>query len=169
MRCEMRGSSRRSGGRRRLYGVAGFVLTAVLAVFHGQLLWHRLSEGSLLQPIVVARWAVSALLVLALLQLWSRGLPLLRGRRAGVLWLIVVLLHAMGPGGSVPAVQATEGMLPAMLAMLALLAFGLVAVGRPEPRAPRQVADRRRSRTRSPGTGWYPILFSRPPPAPLHS
>lgn len=162
---------KRIAGKRRLVGFGGFALSAVLAVFHGRLLWQRLTDGSLLEPMVVARWVVSALLVLALLQLWSRGLPLLRGRRAGVLWLIVVLVHAMAPGGSVPAIGpiGAEGMLPVALAMLLLLAFG-VAVS-PRAAAPPALPPfhPRRRRSRRHGAGWHRTLFSRPPPPALSS
>ena len=48
-------------------GIGGFALVALLAVFHGRLLWQRLLDGSLLQPLVIARWTVSALLIVALL------------------------------------------------------------------------------------------------------
>ena len=161
--------SRLIGGRRLLAGIGGFALTAALAVFHGHLLWQRLTDGSLLQPIVVARWAVSVLLVVALLQLWSKGLPVLRGRRAGVLWLVVVLLHAFTPGGSLPAVDpVAEGMLPAALAMLALLAFGLAAAARHGSISTRRLVYRRRQRPRRSSAGWYRVLFSRPPPVSLH-
>ncbi len=151
-------------------GLTGFLLAAAIAVFHGQLLWQRLSDGSLLQPIVVARWALSALLILALLQLWSRGLPLLRGRRAGVLWLVIFLLHAMAPGGSVPAVGPTAAsLLPAMLALLVVIAFGLAAVPGADSSVPPPPTRRRRRRPHPAAAGWCRDLFSRPPPAPLHS
>ncbi len=150
-------------------GIGGFALTAALAIFHGGLLWQRLTDGSLLQPVVVVRWAVSALLVLALFKLWSSGLPLVRGRRAGVLWMVVVLLHAFTPGGALPAVEpVAEGILPAALAMLAFLSFGLVAARHAESTPTRRPRRRRRPRARRSSAGWYRVLFSRPPPVPLH-
>lgn len=155
-------------GRRWLTGVGGFALTAALAAFHGRLLWQRLVDGSLLQPIVIARWTMSALLVVALLQLWSKGLPILHGRRAGVLWLVVVLLHAVAPGGALPAVEpVVEGLLPAVLAMLAFVAIAVAATpGRHSVSAERPT-DRRRRRTRRRSAGWSRSLFSRPPPVAL--
>lgn len=166
----MRGATRRTRIQRRLLGAGGFAATAALAVFHGQLLWQRLSDGSLLQPIVVTRWVASALLILVLLRLWSRGLPLLRGRRAGILWMLVVLLHAMAPGGAVPAVgPAAEGMLPVALAMAAFLACAVAWAPRRGQTAARRPASRCRQRSRRPSSGWYRALFSRPPPLPLHS
>ena len=165
----MRGTGPSIRGRRRLIGVGGFALTAAITVFHGGLLWQRLSDGSLLEPTVVARWAVSVVLILALLQLWRQGLPLLRGRRAGVLWLIVALLHVLTPGAPAPAVeQLADGMLPAGLALLACLTLCLVAPSGDGSLSPRRPVRRRRRASRLAGTGWYRVLFSRPPPVPLH-
>ncbi len=164
----MKRTGRTIGARRRLVGLGGFALTAVITVFHGGLLWQRLTDGSMLQPVVVVRWIVSALLVFALLRLWRRGLPVLRGRRAGVLWLVVVLLHAFTPGASLPAVeQVSDGILPAALAMLALLVLGAAigvkggssSAGRPTYRRPQ--------RFRRASAGWSRVLFSRPPPVSL--
>ena len=165
----MRGATISIRGRRRLVGLSGFALTAFIVVFHGGLLWQRLVDGSLLEPVVVARWAVSAVLCLALLRLWRNGLPLLRGRRAGVLWLIVALLHVLTPGAPAPAVeQLADGMLPAGLALLACLSLCLVAAIGDGSSSPRRPGRRLRHTSRKAGTGWYPVLFSRPPPSPLH-
>lgn len=168
MLVEMNRRSGQIGGRRLLVGIGGFSLAAGLTVFHGGLLWQRLTDGSLLQPIVVARWAVSVLLVAGLLQLWSKGLPVLRGRRAGVLWLIVVLLHAFTPGGALPAVVPVAGMLPAALALFVCLAFGLIAAPGRGSSAVRPSVLRRRERPLRSSAGWYQVLFSRPPPVLLH-
>lgn len=163
-------NARGTGSRCRLIGLGGFALTAGLAVFHGGLLWQRLTDGSLLQPVVVVRWAVSALLVLALYRLWSRGLPVVRGRRAGVLWMVVVLLHAISPGGAaLEAEPVAEGVLPAALAILAFLALGLAAALIDRPLPFRRSRPRRRAGSRRAGVGWFPVLFSRPPPVSLHS
>ena len=165
----MRGTAPWIRGRRRLIGLGGFALTGLIVAFHGGLLWQRLVDGSLLEPVVVARWAVSALLCVALLRLWRNGLPLLRGRRAGVIWLIVALLHVLTPGAPAPAVeQLADGLLPASLALLACLSLCLVAAGRDGSSSPRRPVRRRRRASRRASTGWYRVLFSRPPPAPLH-
>jgi len=169
MILEMNRRSRQIGGRRWLMSIGGFALVAGLTVLHGGLLWQRLTDGSLLQPIVVARWAVSALLVLGLLQLWSKGLPVLRGRRAGVFWLVVVLLHAITPAAPLPAVETVaDGMLPAALALLAFLAVGIVAATDHLWSPPLRPSYWRRQRRRRSSAGWYRILFSRPPPVTLH-
>lgn len=157
------------GGRRRRIGVGGFALTAALTAFHGRLLWQRLADGSLLQPVVIARWAMSAVLVIALLQLWRKGLPLLRGRRAGVLWLVVVVLHVVTPGGSLPAVgPVAEGLLPAALAVLAFAAVAVAAVPIHGTTSAGRSAERRRQRPHRRRAGWCRTLFSRPPPVLLH-
>ncbi len=149
--------------------MGSFALAAVLAVFHGRLLWQRLTDGSLLQPVVVARWGVSVLLIAALLRLWSRGLPVLRGRRAGVLWLIVALLHAFTPGGPLPEAELVgEGMLPAALALLAFLAIGLAGARVVQQGGALRLPARRQPSSHRSCTGWYRVLFSRPPPASLH-
>ena len=165
----MRGTRPSARGRRRLIGLGGFALTAVIAVFHGGLLWQRLSDGSLFEPVIVARWAVSAVLCFALLKLWNQGLPVLRGRRAGVLWLIVALLHVFTPGTPLPAVeQVADATLPAGLVLLAFLALWLLdATGGESTSARRPVHPRRHKPPRT-SAGWYRVLFSRPPPAPLH-
>jgi hypothetical protein len=165
----MNRAARQLSRRRRLVGVGSFALTAVLTIFHGRLLWQRLNDGSLLQPVVVARWVLSALLVLALLQLWSKGLPVLRGRRAGVLWLVVVVLHAVAPGGSLPAVEPVgEGLLPAALAALAFLAIAVTVARGQAPGSIVRPTVRRRQSRRQRRTGWCRALFSRPPPVALH-
>ena len=156
------------GVRRWLAGFSGFALTALLALFHGRLLWQRLADGSLLQPVVIARWAVSAFLVVALFQLWSKGRPVLRGRRASVLWLVVVLVHAMAPGGALPAVEPVAEMVPAALAMLAFLAFVPAATPSLGSSVIIRLQYRRRQRPRRFSAGWCRVLFSRPPPVSLH-
>lgn len=152
-----------------MIGLGGSALTAVITVFHGGLLWQRLSDGSLLEPVVAARWAVSAVLVLAIVQLWRKGLPLLHGRRAGVLWLVVALLHVFIPGAPLPAAeQVADSPLPAGLALLAFLAFWLHHARRGESSSLRRTVQVRRHEPRRTSTGWYRVLFSRPPPVPLH-
>lgn len=165
----MRGTRPTARGRRRLIGIGGFALTAIIVVFHGGLLWQRLSDGSLLEPVVVARWTASALLGLALLKLWRQGLSVLRGRRAGVLWLIVALLHVFTPGAPLPAVeQVADGTLPAGLVLLAFLALWLLDVPGGESASARRPVQPRRHKPARTSAGWYRVLFSRPPPAPLH-
>jgi hypothetical protein len=78
-----------------------------LVVFHLVLFWDQIGDGRLLDPAVAARWGMSALLVLALAGLRRAGVPILWGRRALVVWVLVALLHwAALPAGEV------EGLAP---------------------------------------------------------
>lgn len=73
---------------------------AYLVALHAELLWQRITSQTLLEPLVVLKWAGAAALVAALLRLRSAGVSVWRGRRAVVLWMLVLLLHA---GTAVPA------------------------------------------------------------------
>jgi hypothetical protein len=64
-----------------------------LVVFHAALFWNHVGEGRLLDPAVAARWGMGALLLLAMVVLRRAGVPLLWGRRALVVWVLVALLH----------------------------------------------------------------------------
>ena len=81
------------------------VLTAV-AGLHLQILAARLADGSVLEPMVVARWLASVAVALVFLRYRRSGLSLLRGRPALVFWVVVALLHAVP---SAPAAQAVPG------------------------------------------------------------
>lgn len=65
----------------------------VLVAFHAWLLWTHATVGKLLEPDVAVRWGLAGLLGLAFWSLRRCGLPLFRGRRAVVLWMLVVLIH----------------------------------------------------------------------------
>ena len=74
---------------------------SALTIFHVSLFWDRLVGGDLLDPAVALRWAGAVLIVSALVILRRFGVPLLHGRRAFSVWLLVALLHAskrVGPG-----------------------------------------------------------------------
>lgn len=113
--------------------------TAVLVGFHIWLLWTHSLTGKIFEPDVIARWAVAGLVVAALLALRRLGLPLFWGRRAVVLWLLVVLIHchAMSTGDAVAipltVPQAAVELLPAALqaAALALVLFATFLASRP--------------------------------------
>jgi len=72
---------------------AGMLAFAALAVFHVSLLWTRLVDGQLLDPLVAARWLGAIALTAGLVALRRRGVSLVAGRRALVVWLLVVFLH----------------------------------------------------------------------------
>ncbi len=69
------------------------LLAGVLVVFHSQLLWTHFVTGRLLEPATAIRWAIAALLLVALILLRRVGVPLIWSRQASVFWLLVALLH----------------------------------------------------------------------------
>ncbi len=159
---------RRPRSRLPWAAITGVALTAGLALLHGRLLWQRVADGSLLEPTVAARWIASALVAWVMLRLWSRGLSLLSGRRAAVLWLAVLVIHLGAPGGSLPAVApAVPALLalPAALALVALLGLRPRPLDGPPPRP--DAGDGNGRRTLRPADGWPAALYSRPPPAAL--
>jgi len=64
-----------------------------LVVFHATLFWSQIGDGRLLDPAVAFRWVLGTLLLGGLVALGRAGVPLVRGRRALVLWVLVGLLH----------------------------------------------------------------------------
>ena len=62
-------------------------------MFHGWLLWTHLASGRFSEPAVVLRWTVGVLLFSGFLALRGIGAPVLFGRKAVVLWLLVFMLH----------------------------------------------------------------------------
>jgi hypothetical protein len=74
--------------------VLGRLAAAVLIVFHTWLLWTQATLGTLLDPDVAFRWALAGLVLAAFWALRRLGVPLLWGRRAVVLWVLVIVIHA---------------------------------------------------------------------------
>ena len=106
MRAQVAGSRNRlmsrkpsCHSRRR---VASRVISAswriALIAFHAVLLAGRLSDASILEPAVLARWGGALALVLTA-SLFHRFAPVrLRGRRAIIVfWLLAAFLHFFGP------------------------------------------------------------------------
>jgi hypothetical protein len=139
----------------RLALSASIALSALaLMVFHLALFWDQIGDGRLLDPAVAARWGMSALLLVALTALRRAGVPMLWGRRALVVWVLVALLHwtAM-PAGDIDGLteggaQATQVVvdLPIGVAAVLLLAASLMLLfllgGRAMPRAGRTLRAR---------------------------
>src|SRR5262245_61726983 len=65
----------------------------LLVGFHVALLLADLAGGRLFDPIVAGKWAAAAVLCCALAAFWRVGVPLLWGRKAAALWLLVLVLH----------------------------------------------------------------------------
>lgn len=65
----------------------------VLVAFHASLLWAHLVGGKALEPQTAARWIVAAGVLVGFRALQRHGLSLFWGKRAVVLWLLVVVIH----------------------------------------------------------------------------
>lgn len=109
---------------------------AALVLLHLAIFWSHLDSGALLDPAIAGRWLLGVVLVGFLVLLRRRGVPLLWGRRALVVWMLVVLLHwtagAPGQPATIEAPHATGilFLLPATAAPLvaaAALIFFLFA------------------------------------------
>ncbi|MDH3254751.1 MAG: hypothetical protein OEM62_07160 [Acidobacteriota bacterium] len=97
-------------------------LSVLLTLFHLQLLWGRVADGSVLDPGVAAEWAIGLILLLGLLRLHRSNASLFRGRGALTLWLLVLILHALAavPGdGDSPGLPVDRNLL--VLAPLGVL------------------------------------------------
>ncbi len=125
-----------SAHRRSLPRLLRAVLVAAgggLVAFHGLLLWQRLADGSLLQPVVAMRWGGAFLLVAGFVALWRNGASL-TGRRARTLWVLVLALHAVPalPGGAESLLADGRDLLsvlPAVAAVFAALGWSLLRPG----------------------------------------
>ena len=152
------------------------VAVLLLVAFHAWLFWDRFFDGRFFEPAVASRWIAGALLTAALLWFRRTGLPLLWGRKAVVVWLLIVLLHAhavwspshaeVTPGGVdtvaafvLQAASATT-LIGVGLALLCLLARALTArVPAASWFAAHAIPAGR------PGCGHLLLLAPRPPPA----
>jgi hypothetical protein len=116
----------------------------VLAVFHAWLLWTHATTGRLFDAGVAGRWGVAVLVAASFWWLSRLGLPLFKGRRALVLWMLVVVIHGhaawTGDAWQTPVVlpQAIVELIPAgvsaatvLVAALFLVALALRRVVRP--------------------------------------
>ncbi len=168
---------RRSTPRPLLAVIAGPVLVALLVIYHAVLLWQRVADLTLLEPVVAVRWLATIFLLLGLFRLRHRGVPLVWGRKALAFWLLVLLLHVSFYGPLAEGVEASTDIqraglmlaLPATVigvtlaaACLVLLA-GFLGVPPARPASTFSLLD-------APGgpsllAGWTLQLASRPPPA----
>lgn len=112
---------------------AGRLSVAVLVVFHAWLFWTQATDGKLFDADVALRWGLAGVLGVAFWSLHRLGLPLFRGRRAVVLWLLVILIHChavwTGDAGQVIPVtmpQAAVEFLPAGLQLVSALSAVLL-------------------------------------------
>lgn len=127
---------------RGLRFAAWVVGLAFVVGLHVDLLAERIVSQTFLTPEVALRWFLSGLLLGALALLRWRGISLVRGRPALVIWTLVLLLHAMA---LLPAVENLAqdlgeaarygflGLLPAVVALgpIALLLALFTLFGAP--------------------------------------
>jgi hypothetical protein len=149
-----------------------------LASFHAWLFWTHATSGRLLEPGTAIRWLLAALLLGGFIALRRLGLPILFGRRALVLWLLVGLLHCHAAWSEGPVLD-TLSLPPSLTAFASqlvdaaggvLLGLGLLIVlARRHAIRPRALPFREaRSRAASPTLGSRGFRLSpRPPPSAL--
>ena len=151
---------------------AGQVAFWALIGFHAWLLWTHLLGGQAFEPEVAVRWLVAVGVLAGFRALSRRGFPIFFGRRAVVLWLLVILIHChavwMGDAGTaelgVPEtlgalaqLTASVSVLGTLLVVLLATRFGLGRDTRPAFAAPVLIAG-------LPSAGISFRFFPRPPP-----
>lgn len=145
-----------------------------LVLFHLHLLWQRLSDQSVLEPVVAGKWLVTLLLLAVLWRLKTRGYRLLASRPAGVVWLLALLLHVQLP--MVPASDVAGlpdlGWLAALpvtasfgAALAVTLGLALTAASSAVVQTPDGALRRGTRRLGGPLSRSLPALACRPPPS----
>jgi len=177
---ERRRSASRTSARAGIPALVGLVALLALASFHAWLFWTHATSGRLHEPGTAIRWLLAALLLGGFIALRRLGLPVLFGRRALVLWLLVGLLHCHAAWSEGPVLD-TLSLPPSITAFASqlvgavgsvLLALGLlVLLARRHATRPRALPFREaRSRAASPTLGSHGLRFSpRPPPFSTHA
>ncbi len=157
------------------------VLGGYLVFLHAELLLRRIESLTLFEPLVALRWLAGLLILAALLRLRGSGASLVAGRRATVVWLLVLVLHSQAaqtapPPAGEPLTQAPIEAAHLLLALpAAISAVGLFRLVLPLLDA---AAASRRARRPLAFLAWRPVLagpsipagfsfsqLSRPPPA----
>jgi hypothetical protein len=151
----------------------GASLLAALAGYHGWLLQARLVGDAGFDTLALFRWGAAIALVCALAWLRWQGIPLLRGRKALVVWMLVLFLHhhEIGRAYAQMSGAGAELAVPALVigsALVAARALRRRVTGRwlPAPPVPtlRWMLAVLPDAPRVP-VCFSPPLFSRPPPA----
>jgi hypothetical protein len=155
----------------------GWASVGLLVAFHAVLLWQRLVESTLLQPVPAIRWLATVGLAAALYKLHRNGVSLLRGRGAVILWLLVLLLHVSfwgpmtdtastyegwsGPGLllALPALTIILGKVSSVLRRILARLLGEMQSGYGTP-----VGTPLGSQSFAERTVFLPVLACRPPP-----
>lgn len=150
---------------------------ALVALYHAFLLWQRVADLTLFEPVIAARWLATLVLLLGLFRLHRRGVPLIWGRKALVFWLLVLLLHVSFYGPLAEGVEASLDIqraglmlaLPATFVAVAMAAvcLALLAAFLGEPALERSATFTPLEAPGGPSlrTGWTLQLACRPPPA----
>jgi len=151
----------------------GSLTTGALVAFHAVLLWARIRDLSIFQPLVALEWLAGLLMLVVLWHLRRQRVPLFRGRKALAFWLLVLLLHLIAappaagwvaePSGLLLALPATWGLVSWVALLVALWA---VSIRRQAhlPAAHRRRGSPSAGSAASPGHPFQ--LFARPPPFP---
>lgn len=159
--------------RRRLLRILAGSLTLGLVLFHLRLLWLRVSDQSVLEPVILAKWVITAVLLAALWRLRTSGFRLLTDKRAGVIWLLALLLHIQAPVIPESALTGPADLgwlfaLPATVsfgaAVAITLGLALAALLSAEVRPPDGALRRSTRRLGGPLARSLPALSCRPPP-----
>jgi hypothetical protein len=99
----------------RLRWIALGAPVVFLTAFHGALLVRHFADASIARPMVLGRWAFTAVLLAAALI----ARKFLTGRRVALIfWLLVAVLHlAIPAGGSVNNAALLVAVLPALIVL----------------------------------------------------
>jgi hypothetical protein len=153
----------------------GRLAFALLVVFHAWLLWTHLAAGQAFEPGEAIRWLVAVGVLVGFRALSRLGLPLLSGRRAVVLWLLVILIHchAVWTGDVITAdlgVPETLHALSQLTGSISVLGTLLVALVTARAAHAAAAVDRRRTMPTPaliaglPSDGFTFRFAPRPPP-----
>jgi hypothetical protein len=145
---------------------------AALLLFHCWILFERIQDHSISRPGVMVHWLLAAGLLSAALIYRRLGFSLIRGKKAGVFWALVLLLH-MASGGALPEtvqqglVQAGHAsmdyLLPSLLGLGIFLGFA-ISSGRTSFECPLAKWKLEFNPLPAGSTSVVFLLFSRPPP-----
>jgi hypothetical protein len=169
----------RAGRLARLAARLRLGAVALLLVFHAALFWSHLVDGRLFEPAVALRWGVGFLLLGLLAALRRVGVPVLYGRRALVVWVLVALLHVSAAMPAASSSLTTDDPADITLSLVVLpqaaglmFAVGLLLLGAMLARAwrlPRPAVQsvRLEGQARLRSRLLRPELAPRAPPAPV--
>jgi hypothetical protein len=154
-------------------GALGRVGLAALIAFHAWLLGAHLVGGQAFEPATAVRWMLAVLVLAGFRALGRRGLPLLFGRRAVVLWMLVVVIHcsAAWDGAAAAAldraipesVTALAQVSVTTLLLGAVLAIAIATVRKPR-KGGRPAASAAAIVAGHPSSGFVFCFPPRPPP-----